>query len=133
MEFFTQDEIADQLAELLRFYRHFHLHGDQITDESEKRDVQEQADLARDTFQAMFRGLLQDEAFLTEWPEETALETLRAWALEARARAVRAETSGMTLQDCSSHLMKISSEDPAGSQEPAFWPYIRKVKYVLPR
>lgn len=130
VEFFSEEDIADQLAEMLQLYRHFHLHGDDISEDGERIDVEERATLARDTLRAMFQGQLEDEAFLTEWPEDRALDTLKTWALESRPRAVHANISEMTLQECSQHLMKISS-DPIGSQTQAFWPYINKVKYAL--
>ncbi|KAM5344685.1 hypothetical protein ACJ41O_010547 [Fusarium nematophilum] len=62
---FTMDELRDQLARMVETYRHFHLHGDEMED-AERRDMEASANVARDTFRAMFRGHLDDEDFLIE-------------------------------------------------------------------
>ncbi|KAJ4328907.1 hypothetical protein N0V84_000695 [Fusarium piperis] len=52
---FTMDELQEQLTGMLQSYRHYHLHSSEMED-AERRDNEESANLARDTFRAMFRG-----------------------------------------------------------------------------
>ncbi|KAJ0135579.1 hypothetical protein HZ326_21403 [Fusarium oxysporum f. sp. albedinis] len=60
----ARTELQDQLGRLLQVYRTFELHLDEITDAAERQDMEANAKVAKDTFQAMFRGRLTDEAFL---------------------------------------------------------------------
>ncbi|KAL6357126.1 hypothetical protein LRP88_10744 [Fusarium phalaenopsidis] len=50
------EELRDQLTTMLQSYRHYHLHSDEMED-AERREMEDSANLARDTFRAMFRGL----------------------------------------------------------------------------
>ncbi|RSM10793.1 hypothetical protein CEP52_003372 [Fusarium oligoseptatum] len=105
---FTMDELREQLTGMLQSYRHYHLHSDEMED-AERRDTEDSANLARDTFRAMFRGRLDDEAFLIDLPEQD---------------------SGLSQDACSKALMELASEPPSRNQ-PAQWPYIRSTKVFL--
>ena len=78
------DELREQLTGMLQSYRHYHLHSDEMEDAAERQDTEDSANLARDTFRAMFRGRLTDEAFLINRPEQDVLETLFQWAARGR-------------------------------------------------
>ena len=129
MEWFSRGETEAQLAELLKAYRSYYLRGADI-DERELSDLQDLAELARDTFQAMFRGRLGDEQFLIQWSESRVKRTFRSWVAEADHSPSGRQTFS-SLEDCSAHLMPLTSEQN-WTEEPSKWPYIRKVKYVLP-
>lgn len=115
-----------QLKDLLRDYRQFHLNGDEM-DEADRRDMEERAKVARDTFRAMFRGRLENEGFLVSKGKSSVLRTLTRWAEEERPSAISTRQSGLSATSCSTTLMKLSSEPP-GRKEPATWPYIRNTK-----
>ncbi|KAI1045821.1 hypothetical protein LB505_014328 [Fusarium chuoi] len=125
---FSMEELGDQLGRLLQVYRTFELHQDEITDAAERQDMEANAKVAKDTFRAMFRGRLTDEAFLTREAYEDVLERLTHWAADARP-PLRTWT-GLSPQACSDVLMELSSE-PASRDSPATWPYIRSIKVFL--
>ncbi|RSL47210.1 hypothetical protein CEP54_013522 [Fusarium duplospermum] len=127
---FTMDELREQLTGMLQSYRHYHLHGDEINDATERRDKEDSANLARDTFRAMFRGKLNDEAFLINRPEQDVLETLFQWAARERPSVLITKQSGLSQDACSKALMELASEPPSRNQ-PAQWPYIRSTKVFL--
>ncbi|KLO81585.1 Uncharacterized protein Y057_7563 [Fusarium fujikuroi] len=125
---FSMEELGDQLGRLLQVYRTFELHQDEITDAAERQDMEANAKVAKDTFRAMFRGRLTDEAFLIRETYENVLERLTSWASDARP-PLRTWT-GLSPQACSDVLMELSSE-PASRDSPATWPYIRIIKVFL--
>ncbi|SCV48300.1 uncharacterized protein FFFS_08512 [Fusarium fujikuroi] len=125
---FSMEELGDQLGRLLQVYRTFELHQDEITDAAERQDMEANAKVAKDTFRAMFRGRLTDEAFLIRETYENVLERLTSWASDARP-PLRTWT-GLSPQACSDVLMELSSE-PASRDSPATWPYIRSINRGL--
>ncbi|EEU37779.1 uncharacterized protein NECHADRAFT_102212 [Fusarium vanettenii 77-13-4] len=126
---FTMEELREQLTGMLQSYRHYHLHSDEMED-AERREKEDSANLARDTFRAMFRGQLTDEAFLINRPEQDVLETLFQWAARGRPSAFVTKQSGLSQDACSKALMELASEPPSRNQ-PAQWPYIRSTKVFL--
>ncbi|KAH7243016.1 hypothetical protein B0J15DRAFT_92977 [Fusarium solani] len=126
---FTMDELREQLTGMLQSYRHHHLHSNEI-EPDERRDVEDSANFARDTFRAMFRGWLTDETFLIDQPAQDVLETLFQWASRARPSVFITKQSGLSQDACSKALMELASEPPSRNQ-PAQWPYIRSTKVFL--
>ncbi|KAF5644498.1 hypothetical protein F52700_2498 [Fusarium sp. NRRL 52700] len=126
---FSMEELQDQLGRLLQVYRTFELHQDEITDAAERQDMEKNAKVAEDTFRAMFRGRLTDEAFLIRESYEDVLDRLTSWAADARPSSMTLYT-GLSPQACSNTLMELSSE-PASRDSPATWPYIRSIKVFL--
>lgn len=120
-------EITEQITELLRSYRHYHLH--RIEDPDERKDLEEKAQIAQDTFQAMFRGRLDNGQFLTDEPERSVLRTLLSWAQDMGPSTIGGREVRFTLADCSALLMQLTSEQTS-AQGPAVWPYVRKIKFV---
>ena len=100
-------------------------------DPAERKDCEEKAKLAQDTFRAMFRGNMDNEQFLIEDPEDVVLEILRSWIQDADHSEIGRREVRLTLKDCSSFLMRLTSEQ-ISAQEPAVWPYVRKIKFVYP-
>ncbi|KAL6408246.1 hypothetical protein AUP68_08100 [Ilyonectria robusta] len=129
VELFSMDEIKDQLLDLLQSYRHFHFHEHEM-EPAEKADMEEIAKRARYTFRAMFCDRMDDEDFLVENSERAVLKSLTSWAADARPSGIASRESGLSLQRCSAKLMQLSSE-PASNQNPAKWPFIRKIKLFL--
>ncbi|KAF4497513.1 hypothetical protein FAGAP_6314 [Fusarium agapanthi] len=127
---FSMEELQDQLGRLLQVYRTFELHQDEITDAAERQDMEANAKVAKDTFQAMFRGRLTDEAFLIRETYEDVLDRLTIWAADARPSASMTLHTGLSPQACSNKLMELSSE-PATRDSPATWPYIRSINRGL--
>ncbi|KAK1989740.1 hypothetical protein LX36DRAFT_594126 [Colletotrichum falcatum] len=129
VELFARDELAGQVDELLKSYRRFHLHAGEMGQEDGVEEAEEQAEVALDTFRAMFRGRLGNEAFLAGDPEEDVLSTLRSWLGKTYPQDGGKYTMG-DAQACSSLLMRLTSET-AGAREPAVWPYIKTIKVFL--
>jgi hypothetical protein len=126
VELFTPDEITSQITDLLQAYRHFHFHRDEI-DRDEIQDFEKRANVALDTFRAMFRDRLGNGRFLVDREEDFVLATLQAWATERTPLSHRGRQVASSLAECSALLMKLTSEQ--ASQEPAMWPYISKIRF----
>jgi hypothetical protein len=124
------DEIMEQMTELLQSYRHYHFYGADMYGD-EKKYSEERAKLAEDTFRSMFRGRLDGEQFLINQPEDFVLGTLRSWTQDMGLSAIGGREVRSTLAECSDLLMRFAFEK-ASSQEPAIWPYVRKIKFVFP-
>ena len=120
------DDLVDQLTRMLQTYRHFHLHSAEM-EETERRDMEASANVARDTLRAMFRSRLSDDRFLIDQAEGDVLEILTEWAADARPSELSARYTEHSLEACSNRLMELSSEPPARDQ-PATWPYIQSTK-----
>lgn len=129
METFGVEELREQLAELLGCYRNFHLHG-QGLDEEARKDLEARANIAVDTFQAMFRGSLQDEDWLLEESQDVILEQFKTWMTSSAGLQSPSKQVATSLDQCSSLLMHLTSEAP-DARVPAIWPYIRKIKVFL--
>ncbi|KAL5613158.1 hypothetical protein FOVSG1_002221 [Fusarium oxysporum f. sp. vasinfectum] len=126
----ARTELQDQLGKLLQVYRTFELHRDEITDAAERQDMEANARVAKDTFQAMFRGRLTDKAFLIRESYDDVLDRLTRWAADAMPSPLRTCHTGLSPQACSNTLMELSSE-PASRGMPATWPYIRSINRGL--
>ncbi|KAL2286393.1 hypothetical protein FJTKL_07151 [Diaporthe vaccinii] len=122
VDMFTEDELCEQIAELLASYRAFH--SDVETESKEK------ADIAINTFKSMFRGKLQNEAWILDESEDIVLDCFKTWAKQARRLVSPGRQPAQTLDECSSLLVPLSSE-PNNPRQSSMWPYIRKVKVYL--
>jgi hypothetical protein len=129
VDWFSTDEIAGQLTDLLQSYRRYHLHGANI-DIDNRKNCEDMANIALDTFRTMFQGRLEDERLLIQLPKETILESLQSWARELRPSLARHRETQNSLGDCSTLLEQLTSEQNS-TQQPAKWPYIRKIKSAL--
>ncbi|KAF4962888.1 hypothetical protein FSARC_9044 [Fusarium sarcochroum] len=127
---FTIDELRSQLTRMLDAYRNFELHQNEAQDAAERHDMEASAKVARDTFHAMFRGRLNDEAFLVNDPYVEVVDRLTRWASEAKPSPLSTRYTGVSLQVCSDRLLELSSEPPSRNS-PAKWPYIRSIKVLL--
>lgn len=131
VEKFNTGELHEQLAELLGCYKNFHLHGESL-DEEARKDLEARANIALDTFQAMFRGNIQDEDWLIEESQDAILEQFHEWMASATSSGLQSPSRQVatSLEECSSLLMQLTSEVP-DARVPATWPYIRKIKVFL--
>ncbi|KAK3331432.1 hypothetical protein B0H66DRAFT_546532 [Apodospora peruviana] len=127
VEEFSIDELKRQFTEMISNYRHHHFHSAEIDDDGERRDSDNLAKLALDTFSVMFRGRF-DIALLTSGRQDVVLETLLRWARERNPVARQSIVN--TAEECSTKLMHLTSEE-ASPQGPAAWPYIKKISVSL--
>ncbi|OCL10812.1 hypothetical protein AOQ84DRAFT_374565 [Glonium stellatum] len=137
-EYFTINEVKDQLTELLWSYRlHHSLRNDPSQEGIEQRKaLEDKARRAHDTFRAAFRNHTMQDKFLFNERESVVLETFLTWAKESCAQ-LREGSDGVKnraiitdAKQCSSQLMELMSE--LGSlNKPLLWPFIRKVKVYL--
>lgn len=129
VEYFNKEDLQMQLSELLESYRHYHLSYDDLSGD-ELVVFKERAQVAEDTFRAMFRVQLRDikEALLRSGDEPTVLRTLMSWV----DNSPHSTTAKETLADaasCSQRLMELTS-DLASQNESALWPFIRRIRLV---
>lgn len=122
VEMFTEDELCEQLAELLASYRAFK--------SGVEPESKEKANIAIDTFKSMFRGKLQNEAWILNESEDIVLDRFKTWAKQARRLVSPSRQVVQTLEECSSLLVPLSSE-PNNPLQSSVWPYIRKIKVYL--
>lgn len=136
-ELLSLDAIMEQVTELLGSYRKYHsiladIERGENVELEDKRDLEERAAITQDTFRAMFRGRLDSEQFLTSEPEDSVLVTLRSWAQAMIPSVINGREVRITLAECSALLTRLTSEQTSG-QDPVVWPYVRKIKFVIPR
>lgn len=127
------DEITQQITELLQSYRHYHYHKGEMTESEEKKNWEEGAKKALDTFKAMFQGRLDIEHLLVSESENSVLKTLLSLAEQIRTRVTNGREVTSSLEDCSALLMRLTSEhlESTSAEGPPDWPYISKIKSVI--
>ncbi|KAM0324397.1 hypothetical protein ACHAQA_008179 [Verticillium albo-atrum] len=125
---FSQDDIDNQVRDLLRAYRQFHRSRSSTAEQP--ANLEEEARIATDTFKSMFRGQLRDLSCLHEESEEDAQQRLHRLSTQARPTHLERPFTCDTLDECSQLLENLSSERLA-AQEPAVWPYIKKIRVHL--
>jgi hypothetical protein len=130
VELFTEEDLLTQIADLLQSYIHYHLRVDEMQDADERNDWEKRAEVARDTFRAMFRGRLGREDFLLQEPEADVRSRLESWTRELRPSHLGGRSTRSTLEACSDLLMRLTSEQSA-AQEALIWPYVRKITVFL--
>ncbi|KAJ3573527.1 hypothetical protein NPX13_g4668 [Xylaria arbuscula] len=124
VETFSEGELMPQLEGLLQDYRHYHLNRDSF-DPQELLDKVKRADIARDTFKAMFpRKFVNQVTFIGD-TEPGSLSTLRSWLRSFDRTRIRETLPGLSLEECSSLLMQLSSD--VQTSEAPLWPWIKKI------
>jgi hypothetical protein len=126
-ELFSVDELKEQVDDLLQAYRRYHDNIDDMEDDGELADCEEGAQVAEDTFRAMFRGRFDDDE---DWLRNRRLSTLQRWARDLRPSRFEGQSTG-TLSDCKALLMRLTSERIGSEEGVAIWPYVRKIKVFL--
>lgn len=129
VELFTEDDLRDQFTEMVHDYRHHLLHSDEMDTRDERVHWEDRANLARDTFQTMFRGRFTVAFLESVEPEERMVQALLAWARELRPSNLQQSRISDTSAACSTALMSLTSD--TNQSRPAAWPYIRKITVSL--
>ena len=104
-----------------------------MTEIEEKKNWEERATKALDTFRAMFRGHLDIEHLLVrDDAENSVLTTLLFFAEKIRTKVINGKEVTSSLEDCSALLMRLTSEhlETTSAEAPPDWPYISKIKSV---
>jgi len=106
----------------------------------DRRDLEKKANLAIDTFRAMFGDMMpeHDEEFLLASTEDTIIQRFMGWVREKapRIRSGGQDDAGAdikrraTAKECSELLKDLTSETNA-SGTATTWPFIRKIKVYL--
>ena len=125
IEWFTEEEIEVQLAELLSWYRAYYLKPGYAEGERTAGDA-ERAEVARSTFEAIFGGRLDaadDELLVQE--EEDVLNMIMAWVRELNIPSSCRTEVFPDMQGCLEWLMRLT---PASISMEMF--FVRKIRYV---
>lgn len=130
VELFTTQELDEQLERMLEDFRHYSFHADEMTTAEEKKAAKDRANVAKDTFKAMFRGRMNNDSFLLRGSQREVLQTLVRWAEEQRPSQAVNFQQNLSLEQCSDSLFVLSSERLSRSG-PAIWPFIKTIKFVL--
>jgi hypothetical protein len=141
VDYFTLHELTRQFEELLRAHRDYQLllkaskSNDEDGDgESGGKALRRKADLATQTFQAIFREKLDENPnALSSMGFDRAVGLMVDWASELLPRLQGQQSFG-TIEQCSARLRELTSDsiDPSKndvSQTP--WPFIRKICVYL--
>jgi hypothetical protein len=129
VELLNESELRGLLSELVHDYYHYHQHSAEM----ESDDVnhwEKQAKAAEDTFQAMFRGRFAPVVFQSGQSEEVILETMLDWTRECSPVNINAHEVVASLEDCAALLKRLTTEE-SSPRGPAFWPYIKKIRFVV--
>lgn len=126
VEVFTMEELQDQLKQLLRSYRHFHMNRGAL-EQADVGDAESRAALALDTFRAMFGSRVLDEGMLIDDTEEDVLHEISEWADNERPSKESLEYSGMSLDLSLTRLNDLFFKSGSAGQ-PAAWPFVKCVK-----
>ncbi|KAF2194396.1 hypothetical protein K469DRAFT_495226, partial [Zopfia rhizophila CBS 207.26] len=141
VDYFPLDELKKQFEELLRAYRDYQSlprnsrgRDEDDEDDIDRKGLQRQADLARETFRASFTERLeQTPTVLSSMPFEHAVGTMVEWASQLLPRQGGQE-SFSTVEGCSSRLRELTSESddslPNGESRTC-WPFIQKLRVYL--
>ncbi|KAI1423392.1 hypothetical protein F5Y12DRAFT_757515 [Xylaria sp. FL1777] len=129
VEKFSKAELMPQLEGLLQDYRHFHLNRDSFSSQEEVVDLEKRADIARDTFQAMFPGTFVDKRTFIQETKSQSLLTLESWVDGFDDSLIQDRHSGLGHDECSSLLMQLSSD--TSSEKAPLWPWIKKIMVYL--
>lgn len=87
--------------------------------------------MASDTFKAMFGDQFIPNSLCWGNSETRIVRTLLRWAVDSSPiRDTDKHVVGASLEDCSELLMRLSS-DYGAAGGPAYWPYIKKIRYVV--
>ncbi|KAI9172534.1 Nuclear GTPase SLIP-GC [Paramyrothecium foliicola] len=131
INFFTIQELSNQVSSLLQEYRHYHLHRDDFTREevSAREEAKNNAKVAIDTFQAMFARHLLSERVLLGSSESEALAILEGLLRECQPADRERVEWQRSLEECSELIGRLTSESSSeqSTTEPALWPYIRSI------
>lgn len=95
--------------------------------DNEKEEWEQRANLALDTFRAMFCCGRVEEKSLVEESESIARTKLISWACKSLPAEISGRKMASTLLECSELLMHLTSET-VSRETTAIWPYIRKIK-----
>jgi hypothetical protein len=119
--------MKDQVKDLLEDFRHFHLNRDSL-ERDDFQDLESRAKRAYDTFQAMFRGLLLQDAELLRDSMPATLSKVEEWMQQClEVHRDQGNHSNLTINDCSDLLMQLTSEEMS-AEGPATWPWVKKIR-----
>ncbi|KAI0431968.1 hypothetical protein F5Y09DRAFT_303069 [Xylaria sp. FL1042] len=132
VERFSEDELVPQLKSLLQDYRHFHLDQNLYSSQGEVADLanlENRAGLARSTFQVMFPEIFKEEDTFLRETEAESISTLNSWVENFDQSMIQGRRFGLSLDECSSWLMQLSSD--TSSERTSLWPWIKKIIVYL--
>ncbi|KAK4119755.1 P-loop containing nucleoside triphosphate hydrolase protein, partial [Parathielavia appendiculata] len=128
---FTHEELQQQLRDLVHAYRRNHFHAQEMESEDERRDWAKRAQLAEDTFRAMFTDRFTTAVLRSDDSDDNIVEAYLNWAMDLRhIYDVYRHTVTNLEKECSSLLMRLTS-DRDGAEGPGVWPYIKKIRVGL--
>ena len=127
MDLFNENELLEQLSQMAESYHRFYLSENGIDDDTDRKELEERANLASDTLHSMFRSRLGDIDSLLVRPNEEIISTFQSWISELKPSMACDTHAGLSQEDCSAMLRQLSSE-PDSESQPAAWPYIRKIR-----
>ncbi|KAK7225431.1 hypothetical protein V2G26_013434 [Clonostachys chloroleuca] len=130
VDLFTVQELNEQLERMLEDFRHYSFHADEMTTAEEKKAAKDRANVAKDTFKAMFRGRMNNDSFLLQRTQPEVLQSLVRWAEEQRPSHAVTSQRNLSLEQCSDALFVLSSERLSRSG-PAIWPFIKTIRVFL--
>jgi hypothetical protein len=141
VDYFTSQELKRQLEELLRAYRDFQLlpKAAKSTDEDEESEslgkaLERKADLATQTFRAIFREKLEKNPnVLSSMAFDRAIGLMVDWTSQLLPRT-QGQQSFSTIEQCSSRLRELTSnadETSTNDISQIRWPFIRKLRVYL--
>lgn len=114
----------------LGFYRAFHS-AEQLSTEDQE-EMGKSAQLAEDTFKALFQNRLPSRHILLHKPTSDVKRIFKNLIEELRPSEAETTMIGLTKQECGDRLRELSppmGSTGAAATQAVAWPYIEKIKY----
>lgn len=127
IQWFGPAETKQQLTDLLQSYREFHSIASDA-DADDRTASEDRASTAMHTFQALFRGKLQEHSHLVTAPVEEIIREMVAVAQDIRSRNHTGPRTLLRQEDCSALLTSLTSEQ-TGHSGSSDWPLIKTIRY----
>lgn len=131
VELFTEAELKDQLSKLVEAYRHNHFHSADMETEEERRHWADRAQLASDTFDAMFADRVTNAMLRADGSDSGVVRSLLDLAMDVRSTFdIDGNAVRDSLEECSELLFQLTSvrHSDDATPGPVMWPYIKKIR-----
>jgi hypothetical protein len=131
VDLFTHEELRQQLRDLVHSYRRNHFHAREMEFENERRDWAKRAQLAEDTFRAMFTDRFTTALLRSAESDDNIVEAYLNWAMDSRHNYnVYRHTVTDSMEECSSLLMRLTSAR-GDAEGLGVWPYVKKIRFEI--
>ncbi|KAJ6789790.1 hypothetical protein PWT90_02340 [Aphanocladium album] len=132
VQLYDKDELLQQQMQYLGFYREFY--SAEKLSAKDQEEMGKSAQLAEDTFKALFQSRLPSRHILLHEPTSDVERIFKNLIEELRPSEAETTMKGLTKQECGARLLELSptvASTAAAATQAVAWPYIEKIKVYL--